>query len=407
MQKAKKSRVPASFVRFLLVPCLISAQAAPVHAKSKKQEGGRSPAVIKNPMDPILSCLSANEVATRRLSNPKWAVLGITGKVPMLFAGAPMSAGLLVQTIEFKSASGATYKKDYAWIPTSEGAAKVDVTGVARGKLGYLKQTLQLESGYQRIGFPFGGIDTYAPPEEKLEEVEVAFTPGGNIAPPQDAKTTFERQVEELDSPNPLLFPNLLRMPFQDRDKSNPVLNAEWKKSDPTTRKVLFDELKKRFEEYSQQAERERLADFSENSELKRRQASLKEREDALELEQDNLSELDQGSETPEATKKEIKKKKAELEQGFERIQQDAKPIIADLLKGKTFEDFLSGLKGCKAALEKDHWNEDEEFAPFYRSVVAELDRLKELQLRARNSQTPSSGKKSGAGNASGAGQAQ
>ncbi len=407
MQKAKKSRVPASFVRFLLVPCLISAQAAPLHAKSKKQEGGRSPAVVKNPMDPILSCLSTNEVATRRLSNPKWAVLGITGKVPMLFAGAPMSAGLLVQTIEFKSASGATYKKDYAWIPTSEGAAKVDVTGVARGKLGHLKQTLQLESGYQRIGFPIGGIDTYAPPEEKLEEVEVAFTPGGNIAPPQDAKTTFERQVEELDSPNPLLFPNLLRMPFQDRDKSNPVLNAEWKKSDSTTRKVLFDELKKRFEEYSKQAERERLADFSENSELKKRQASLKEREDALELEQDNLSELDQGSETPEATKKEIKKKKAELEQGFERIQQDAKPIIADLLKGKTFEDFLSGLKGCKAALEKDHWNEDEEFAPFYRSVVAELDRLKALQLRARNGQTPSSGKKSGAGNASGAGQAQ
>lgn len=386
MQKAKKSRVPASFLRFLLVPCLISAQAAPVHAKSKKQESGRSPAVIKNPMDPILGCLSANEVATRRLSNPKWAVLGITGTVPIAFVGAPMNTGLLVQTIEFKSASGATYKKDFAWVPTSEGAAKVDVTGVARGKLGYLKQTLQLESGYQRIGFPIGGIDTYAPPEEKLEEVEVAFTPGGNIAPPQDAKTTFERQVAELDSPNPLLFPNLLRMPFQDRDKSNPVLNAEWKKSDPTTRKVFFDELKKRFEEYSKQAERERLADFSENSELKKRQASLKERKDALKLEQDNLSELDQG---------------------FERIQQDAKLVIADLLKGKTFEDFLSGLKGCKAALEKDHWNEDEEFTPFYRSVVAELDRLKALQLRARSGQTPSSGKKSGAGNASGAGQAQ
>ena len=196
-------------------------------------------------------------------------------------------------------------------------------------------------------------------------------------------------------------------MPFEDRDKSDPVLNAEWKKSDPTTRKVLFDELKKRFEEYSKQAERERLAEFSENSALRKRQASIKERKDALKLEQHNLWVLNQGSKTPEATKKEIKKKMAEIEQGFERIQQDAKQVIADLLKGKTFEDFLSGLKGCKAALEKDNWNEDEEFAPFYRSVVAELDRLKELQRGARSGQTPSSGKKSDAGNASGAGQAQ
>ncbi len=408
MQKTKKSRVPASFVRFLLVHCLISAQAAPVHAKSKKQESGRSPAVIKNPMDPILGCMSANEVATRRLSNPKWAVRGVSGWEPALI-GAPLSAGLLVQTLEFKSASGATYKKDYAWIPTAEGAAKVDVTGVARNSYGYLKQTLQLEGGYQRIGLPLGGFeseDTYAPPRETFEEVEVAFTPGSEPAPTVNQQASFEKQLDEMNSPDTREFPNLVRRPFQNRGKSDPVLNGEWKKSDPATRKVLFDELKKRFEEYSKQSERERLAHFSENSELKKRKAALTQKEEALEAEQDNLRELDQSQNTPESTKKEIKRKEEEIARGFEQLEEDVKKVIVDLLKAKTFEDFLSGLKGCKAALEKDHWNEDEEFQPFYRSVVAELDRLKALQLRARTGQTPT-GRKPGAASATSAGQAQ
>lgn len=396
MQKSKKP-THSSFVRLILVPCLILAQPVLLHAKAKKQEGGRSPAVVKNPMDPILGCMSANEVATRRLSNPKWAVRGSLG-----FA----NAGLLVQTVEFTSQTGVIYKNDFAWILTRGGAAKVNVTGVRRNSESFLNQTLKIPLRKKIVR---EGVT------EEMAEVVVAYTPGYDPKPPSNEDEKQGSQLWGLDGgPDADLFPGLGREEsFESRKKSDRGLGVTLMGNDPDTRKVIMEELRKRFGEFSIQSEEEKLAFAPQHPEIQTRSDKISKELDALSDELNSNHDLLTGETVLDANRAEFEKLRQEINKKQEKLwddqaklRDDQKKVVSDLLKTQTLKDFIRGLKGCKAALEKDHWNEDEEFQPFYRSVVAELDRLKALQLRARSGQTPS-GQKSGTGSATGAGQAQ
>lgn len=412
MQKSKKP-AHSSFVRLALVPCLILAQPVLLQAKSKKQEGGRSPAVVKNPMDPILGCMSANEVATRRLSNPKWAVRGAET--------AFGEFGMLIQTTKFQSQTGATYEKDFAWIPTTEGASKIDVTGVPRNTVAYVKQPLPIvlklsSSGSMGFGFPIGGgpvtsdQNSVPLPEKNIEYIETVYSPGIDPGAPVSKLHASNRIANAYQPPEEDYYPKVMDKWFAQGRKFkgriiNRVLTAESKKNDPATRKVFLDEMKKRFEEYSNQSERDRLAAFSEDPKFGRIVEHWEQQEKYLEGEGEVLDQLNFGLLTPQM-KKENEARADELGKQLNKLHEEQEKYGAEAMKATTFKDFLRGLRGCKAALEKDHWNEDEEFQPFYRSVVAELDRLKALQLRARTGQTPS-GQKSGTGSAAGAGQAQ
>lgn len=397
MQKTKKNPAHSSFVRLVLVPCLILAQPVLLHAKAKKQESGRSPAVVKNPMDPILGCLSANEDATRRLSNPKWAVRG-----SFRFA----NEGLLVQTVEFQSQTGATYTKDFAWIPTPDGAGKVDVTSVPRNSESYLNQTLYIPLRTTSVS-PFS--------EDEISEEVIAYTPGSDPKPPNNAAEAKEREMKDLYRPDDDLFPALKRKSFNDsRKRTDRGLNGMWMKNDSSTRKVILDELRKRFEEYSIQSERERLAFAPQHPELRSRSIALEEKEQALYEDLINISNLSRGENTPREFREEQQKllidheeRRSKLLEARKKLREDQMKVVSDLLKSQTLKDFIQGLRGCKAALEKDQWNQDEEFKSFYSSVSTELKYLEDLMLQGSKSQTPSSDKKSGAGNASGAGQAQ
>jgi hypothetical protein len=90
----------------------------------------------------------------------------------------------------------------------------------------------------------------------------------------------------------------------------------------------------------------------------------------------------------------------------MEKLREDKKKVVSDLLKTQTLKDFIQGLRGCKSALDRGKWNQDEEFKSFHQAVEDNLQYLENLERRGRRGQTPS-GQKSGAGSANGAGQAQ
>ena len=406
MQKTKKKPTHSSFVRLILVPCLILAQPVLLHAKAKKQEGGRAPAVANdgkdsnNAMAPILGCMKANEVATRRLSDPKWAVRGSLTSA---------SAGLLVQTVEVKGQNGVIYKNDFAWILTPGGAVKVDVTGVPRNSESYLNQTLKLPFR-KRI---FGGDKTKEMDEEMSEET-VVYTPGSDPKRSSNADEAIDREMRNLrNGPSPLLSPDLNLGIIEDRKKSDRGLNGKWMANDPDTRKVILDELKKRFNEFSSQSENERLAFAPQHTDLRSRRKNLEDQKNSLDDQLEryhqefsrDLSNLENQN-ALSGIHKDYESRRMKVSEDLDKLEEDEKKVVSDLLKTQTLKDFIKGLRGCKSALEKDQWNQVEEFKSFHRVVVDNLQNLEKLERQARSGQTPT-GRKPGAASATSAGQAQ
>jgi hypothetical protein len=356
-------------------------------------------------MDPILGCMKASEKGTRRLSDPKWAVSG-----SLSFA----NAGLLVQTVEVPGQNGVMYKNDFAWILTPDGAAKVNVTGVPRNSESYLNQTLYLplRKKIVRDG------DT-----EKKGEVVVAYTPGSNPKPSSNEIDAKMRQMNDFEEgPDSNLFPDLERKEsFKSQKRGDLGLKVELKRIDPDTRKEILDELKKRFEEFSRQSDRDQLAFAPQHPELQSRSNDMRARQESLSNEEDrlrkeflygptgtkeNLEIHARNSKVYDELEEKIRKSKHQLWDDMEKLREDKKKVVSDLLKTQTLKDFIQGLRGCKSALDRGKWNQDEEFKSFHQAVEDNLQYLENLERRGRRGQTPS-GQKSGAGSANGAGQAQ